>query len=465
MAINLSGLSKEDLVATAKNLGMRADWDRRTKEQIASAINSGHSASPEGREKVRQSLYGSTAWSWAQIDSAEGVYLADTTVASDESAPPPEDSIGGSRGDSKAEDSEGEKEAEGEEDSEGEEEAAKKEEEAKEAAKSLAHAIRASEKSAITESMMGGLSGISEVHDPLVSALASFAEQFAAKFAADAAAATEPADPDPIAPPPVTIILKDTDGKVRSEVASKVHKCFPLLLQILATRTQNGNRLNVWLVGPAGTGKTYAAVQAAKILGLPFHGHGSLVARHDAVGFVCATGEYVRTAFRNAWEHGGICLLDEFDGSIPNAVVGINQALSSSVYTFPDNETIPRHPDCAIIAACNTRGGGSTEYVGTFKINDASLDRFVFLNWDIDEDLERGIVDNAAWVKRVQKCRKIVADRGIRSLVTPRATEKGAALLAQGLPQSVVDETCLRMAMSEDQWQTVRDALNSAMVA
>lgn len=92
---------------------------------------------------------------------------------------------------------------------------------------------------------------------------------------------------------------------------------------------------NVYLYGPAGSGKTTGAAQAAKALGLEFYFTGKLSDEYGLLGFKNATGETVRTPFREAYEHGGLFLFDEYDGSNPNAVVAMNAALANKICSFP----------------------------------------------------------------------------------------------------------------------------------
>lgn len=236
------------------------------------------------------------------------------------------------------------------------------------------------------------------------------------------------------------------------------HKCFPLLLQTCATLDPEGNRMNVWLNGPPGSGKTRAAKEVAKALGLAFYFNGSIQETYKLTGYQDANGKYHTTAFRAAWEHGGIYLFDEIDASNPNAVVELNAALSTGEYTFPDQALpIVRHKDCVVIAAANTNGaGGNADFNGRIKQDGASLDRFAMIDWPVDEALERALCPHADWVKRVQSVRRKVAQSGVRGvLITPRASLYGAALLASGISQTDVEAMVLRKGIKDDVWAKI----------
>lgn len=235
------------------------------------------------------------------------------------------------------------------------------------------------------------------------------------------------------------------------------HKNFETLLRACNARTADGNRINVWLVGPAASGKTTAAKMVAKALNLKFTFNGAIATQFELTGFVNATGLTVRTPFREAWEHGGVYLFDEIDGSNPNAVTAFNAALANGCFAFPDG-MVERHPDCIVIAGANTSGNGAThEYVGRMKQDKAFLDRFVEIEWPIDEALESAITPNEAWVKRVQGVRKRIEQRGIKGhMVTPRASQYGAALLAAGIDMETVERMTLKKGLAEDSWTQIK---------
>ena len=129
--------------------------------------------------------------------------------------------------------------------------------------------------------------------------------------------------------------------------------------------------------------------------------------------------------------------------------------LANGLCMFPDG-MVPRHPDCCIILTANTFGTGATnDYVGRLRQDAAFLNRFVTISWPIDEELEAATSPDTKWTKRVQQVRANVAKKGIKVLVTPRATYYGAALLAAGLDQTTVETMTLKAAMTKEQWESV----------
>ena len=222
------------------------------------------------------------------------------------------------------------------------------------------------------------------------------------------------------------------------------HRVLPDVIKMLSAG------VNVMMVGPAGSGKTTIAAQASEALGLPFFFNGALNSEYKLTGFVDAQGRIVSTAFRKAYETGGVYLFDEIDASMPDALLAFNAALSNGHADFPDG-SVSRHEKFHCIAAANTFGRGADRvYVGRNQLDGASLDRFCVINVDYDEDLERALASNDNWTSYVQKVRKAVFDLKIRHVVSPRASIAGANMLAAGLERVFVEEAALFKGMDRD---------------
>jgi hypothetical protein len=217
---------------------------------------------------------------------------------------------------------------------------------------------------------------------------------------------------------------------------------------LLAFVAQN---VPAYVVGPAGSGKTHAAEQCAEALGLPFFLQGATSGAHEFLGFLNAHGHYQSTPFRQAFEHGGVFLSDEIDGSDAAALLVLNAALANGRMAFPDRTTlVARHADFRMIAAANTFGtGGDRLYVGRSQLDASTLDRFAFLDWPYDEKLENALVsDNVEWTRFVQKARASVAKLSIRHVVSPRASIQGAKMLGAGMIRDTVENAVLWRGLS-----------------
>lgn len=245
----------------------------------------------------------------------------------------------------------------------------------------------------------------------------------------------------------IQVEIKAPSGEIKS--VGTQHKQFPVLLKAVMAR------VNVWLAGPSGSGKTTAAQNVAAALELPYRYTGAVGDPYALIGYNDANGKYVRTPFREAYEHGGLFLWDEIDASDPNALLAFNAALANSNCPFPD-AIINKHKDCVMVAAANTWGhGASHEYVGRLKMDAAFLKRFAFIAWNYDDAMEMSTAPNPEWTKRVQAVRQKIKEKGLRVLCTPRESYLGAQLLAVGLDWDTVEEMTIKSGMSEDQWKQI----------
>lgn len=208
---------------------------------------------------------------------------------------------------------------------------------------------------------------------------------------------------------------------------------------------------NPLCVGPAGSGKTTLAAQVAKVLKRKFYCENRVTSEFKLIGFMNAQGKYVRTQFRDAYEKGGVFLFDEVDASDPDAMVALNSAIENGFCPFPD-KMVERHEDFVCIAAGNTYGrGADRQYVGRNQLDASTLDRFVVITMDYDEDLEMQLAGNPEWTQYVQRVRAATEAEKVRHIVSPRASINGAKLLASGMSRQEVEETVLWKGLEAQQ--------------
>lgn len=231
------------------------------------------------------------------------------------------------------------------------------------------------------------------------------------------------------------LLVIDREGLPHgAELPPARHPMLESLIRTISARKTNGDRLHVWIAGPAGSGKTTAARQAAEALGLDFVIHGAMNQPHELLGFVAAGAQYIEPGFVRLYRSGGVAVLDEMDASDPNVTLVLNAALDNGSMQIPTGEMIQRHPDFVCIATANTFGHGATaSYVGRNKLDGAFLKRFVSLDWSYDEKLETAISGNPAFAARVQRARKAADKAGLKVLITPRDSVHGSALIAAGI--------------------------------
>lgn len=226
--------------------------------------------------------------------------------------------------------------------------------------------------------------------------------------------------------PVKTIEVKTETTAVKIDGAQ--HKDFTTVVKMMAAG------INIYLYGPAGTGKTQMAENAAFALGKKF-AFISVCAqstKSDLLGFINAGGGYVSTHFRECYENGGAFLIDEIDNGNPNILTLLNSALANGQCAFPD-AMVKKHADFICIAAANTFGtGANREYVGRNQLDAANLNRFVQFEINYDEDLEAKIYGPIA--AKVQKIRHQLT--GERVIISMRNIANTAKLIAAGFTEN-----------------------------
>jgi len=238
---------------------------------------------------------------------------------------------------------------------------------------------------------------------------------------------------DEIRPKVTQVVI---DSKPAKTLEGVQHFQFAQVLQAVS------RRVNMWLVGSAGSGKTEIARQTAEALDLPFASINCTSTMQDyrITGYKDANRIYDTTQFRDIFENGGVFVLDEIDNANPNILGILNSALSNGYMAFPDKQ-VARHKDFVAIATANTFGAGATmQYVGRNPIDGATIDRFVQLHIKYDEAIEQAMLDavgleptvSAKWLINVRTARKNVETAGLKMIISPRATKNGAELIAGG---------------------------------
>jgi cobaltochelatase CobS len=230
-------------------------------------------------------------------------------------------------------------------------------------------------------------------------------------------------------------------GRTIGEVTEQQHEHFELVYKLVQAR------INVFLWGEAGSGKSSAAREIAKSLKLPFY-YLALQAQTPEsrlMGYMDANGNYVETDFYRAYKHGGIFLLDELALGNGNLLGSLNGALANGLASFPCGQ-VERHPDFICIATDNTPGLGATKAYCDRRALDASVrDRFYLVQWDTDKALEHALAANhfehaPKWVNWVQAIRNAAQTVSPSLIVTQRASIEGSRMLAAGLDVANVAE-------------------------
>ena len=257
------------------------------------------------------------------------------------------------------------------------------------------------------------------------------------------------------------VIVENTAKETIKDMGIQ-HALFPKLLAMVQMRKPNGTRANVMLVGPAGSGKTTAAENVAKALELEYSYVGATYDKVDLFGYNNGHGHYQVTEFYKRYKDGGVMLLDEMDGFDPAVGVACNAAIDGTRAAFPVG-IVPKHTDSVFIAACNTFGlGANAKYVGRNRLDAATLNRFIKLDWGYDPALERIQVGDDKWTKITQAVRVKVDSMGIEIVISPRNGQNAVMMERTGLfSKDEIFTIAFRDGMEEDSWNQVKRVLSA----
>lgn len=232
------------------------------------------------------------------------------------------------------------------------------------------------------------------------------------------------------------------------------HKSFVKLVKYLQLNRR------VILCGAAGTGKSIAVKNAAKTLGVPFYVLPPVTMGHELIGHRDAQGVFHETPLTMAYKNGGLCLLDESDASLPDALLVANPILDGNGFAMlGDGKMHEQHPDFLAVFNMNTDGNGATmQYSGRNRLDGATLARFgVRIQWDIDPTIETVMaLGRKDWLATIRAIRAFMEQREIVDVnATPRHLKTGAMLLASGCPRLEVLTDCLQSGALGAAWPEV----------
>ena len=232
------------------------------------------------------------------------------------------------------------------------------------------------------------------------------------------------------------------------------HASYPKLVKYLQINRR------VILTGSAGTGKSLAVKNAAEALGVKFYLLPPVTMSHELIGHRDAQGLFHDTPLTLAYKHGGLCLVDEADASLPDALLCANPIFDGNGFaTFGDGVLHEQHPDFYAVFNMNTDGNGATmQYAGRNRLDGATLARFgVRIHWDIDPRIETAMaLDNHKWHSAVKSVRALMLKREIVDVnATPRHVKTGAALLQAGCDRAEVLRDVLQSGALQGIWNDI----------
>ena len=142
-------------------------------------------------------------------------------------------------------------------------------------------------------------------------------------------------------------------------------------------RTIEAGIKNIWMVGPAGCGKSTMARNVAEDMDLPYLciSCGIGTSATEFIGYKYPTREATR--FGEFYAKPSIILIDEITALDPAVAQILNAALANDEIETTTG-LVHRHPKCIIIATSNTFGFGcDRQYVANNQLDASTIDRFV----------------------------------------------------------------------------------------
>lgn len=216
---------------------------------------------------------------------------------------------------------------------------------------------------------------------------------------------------------------------------------------------------NVYIYGPAGSGKTTAAKQVAEALGLQF---GSICLTAGAsetwlFGRQTANG-FIEGQFSKLYKEGGVFLADELDAADANMLISINSAIDSDSMLNPmSGELIKKHKDFIFIAAGNTNGLGSDfKYTGRTRLDFSTKSRFVDIRLDYDKKLERKLCLCKDVYASLQASREALEKNGCEEVIGTRDFIKFGKLKMAGYSFDEIFES-LTASFSDSSKNLIKD--------
>ena len=250
------------------------------------------------------------------------------------------------------------------------------------------------------------------------------------------------------------------------------HYLLPRLIKLVAAG------FNVYLWGPAGTGKTTAARMAFKALGREsaLDTLDPSTFRSMIQGYQTPKGAPVHTTFTRCWTEGHGYIADELDNGPGNVQTLFNSALANGHAPLAWGN-VERPETFGFIGTGNTPGRPTRSFPDRRPMSQAFADRLYFFYFPLDEAIEcraaglpvpvrpprrRTTCTPQAWVTFVQRLRAWAEDNAPTMQVTPRASLDGMRALelgenpaevADGLIFRGCDEELKRKALSAVRWE------------
>ena len=256
-----------------------------------------------------------------------------------------------------------------------------------------------------------------------------------------------------------TVINITVNGETRqAQIKGIVNPKFARIMKYLA----NGENVYMW--GPAGTGKNVTAEQCAEALDMPIFYMNTIYTKYDLCGYMDAQGNYVPTTFYNFMNAPkGLFFFDEYDNSQSAATVCFNNLLEKGEYTFPNGETLRLDENHKIIAAGNTNGQGATEeYNDRYQMDESNRSRFMFVPVTYDPAVEKSIVGESNDILDfINDMRRVRDEIGIKLILGYREIKRLKRYEDDDDPAELLDNMLIK-GMEQDTINEIASRLEGA---
>lgn len=216
--------------------------------------------------------------------------------------------------------------------------------------------------------------------------------------------------------------------------------------------------LPVYLAGPAGSGKNYVLETIAWNLGMNFYFANAIQDEFKLIGYEDAGGRYHETQFYKACNDNKPCIffLDEMDASDEEVLVLLNAAIANGYFVFPNGKLNLNHVH--FVAAGNTLGNGADElYTGRRQLDQATLDRFVIIDFDYDENIEYMLAEgNTSMLQFVRDLREQANIQGIRATFSYRCINMATKLLKTSMSTQEIIKIAIVKGLDKETIRTFK---------
>lgn len=261
---------------------------------------------------------------------------------------------------------------------------------------------------------------------------------------------------------PKSLDVRVSENKI-NKIEGLTHKIFPTVCK-LANMGKS-----IMLSGPAGTGKNYLIEQVARALDGEFFYSSTITQEYKLTGFIDASGNYHSTELRRAMEYANanpekkaIMMIDEIDASIPDTLVVVNSLLANGYFDFPD-QRVSVGKNFIVICAGNTVGlGADMVYTGRNVIDGATLDRFILVKMNYDEELEKALCPDDELKRFIYDIRHSAQKNHINCIVGMRCLKNAYEMLINEFDRQEIVSDAIIKGLGEDDINVLKNDLDSS---